>query len=168
MQVELYTKEYTIVGAVITRHERLKDLLENYFHRFLPVKRASIVPLHHRARANSEKVEGVLVRLDEVVLATPRDDILETERDRSSHPEYVSKYPVQAAMHLHLMVIKGQVFVREGEEAESAMMASRERFVVVKGAQVSYPYDDRLPSFAAEVVIVNRDHIQLLHSSAAG
>lgn len=168
MQVELHTEEYTIAGFVITRHERLKDLLENYFHRFLPVKRAIIVPHHPRAKAKSEKAEDVMVRLDEVVLAIPHEDIPETERDRSSHPRYVPKYPVQAAIHLDPMVIEGQVFVREGEEAESAMMASRERFLVVKGAQVSYPYDDHLPSFAAEVVIVSRDHIQLLRSSAAG
>jgi len=168
MQVELYTAEYRIVGSVITRHERLQDLLENYFHRFLPVKRATIVPHHPRARAKSEKVEEVMVRLDEVVLAIPHDDIPETERDRSSHSKYVPKYPVQAAMHLHAMVIEGQIFIREGEEAESAMMASRERFAVVKGAQVSYPYDDRLPSFTAEVLVVNRDHIQLLRYSAAG
>ncbi len=163
MQVELYTEEYRIAGFVITRHERLKDLLENYLHRFLAVKRAIIVP--HHPGAKSEKVEDVMVRLDEVILAIPHDDIPETERDRSSHPQYMPKYPVQAVIHLHPMVIEGQVFVREGEEAESAMMASRERFLAVKGAQVSYPYD-HLPSFAAEVVIVNRDHIQLLRSSA--
>ena len=162
MQVEFHTEEYTIVGSVITRHERLKDLLENYFHRFLPVKAATIVPHHPWAKAKSEEVEDVMVRLDEVVLAIPHDDIPETERDRSNHPQYVSKYPVQAAIHLRPMVIEGQIFIREGEEAESAMMASRERFLAAKGAQVSYPYDDHLPSFAAEVVIVNRDHIQLL------
>lgn len=165
MQVELYTKEHRIAGFVITRHERLKDLLENYLHRFLSVKRAIIVP--HHPGAKSEKVEDVMVRQDEVVLAIPYDGIPETEIDRSSHPQYVPKYPMRAVIHLHPMVIEGQIFVREGEEAESAMMASRERFLVVKGAQVSYPYNDHLPSFAAEVVIVSRDHIQLLRSYAA-
>ena len=161
MQVELHTEDYTIAGSVITRHERLKDLLDNFFHPFLPVEGAII---HHPPWGKSKREEtgDVMVRLDEVILAIPHADIHEDERDRSSHSQYVPKYPVQAAIHLHGMVIQGQIFIREGEEAEFAMIASPERFLAVKGAQVSYPYDDQLTSIAAEMVIVNRDHIQLV------
>jgi len=162
MQVELHTEEYSITGSVITRHERLKDLLDNFFHPFLPLEGATIIHHHRWGKPKREEIGDVMVRLDEVILAIPHADIHEGERDRSSHPEYVPKYPVQAAIHLHRMVIEGQIFIREGEEAEFAMMASPGRFLAVKGARVSYPYDDHLTSFAAEMVIVNRDHIQLV------
>jgi len=162
VQVELHTEGYTIIGFLTTRHERLQDLLRNYFHPFLNVKGATIIHRQPWGRPKTEQVGDVMVRLDEVALAIPHVDIPEGERERSSHPQYVPKHPVQGVIHLHRTLVEGQIFMREGEEAEFAMMASPERFFAVKRARVSYPYHDDVPSFAAEVVIVNRDRVQLL------
>jgi len=151
-----------------TIDESLKDLLENFVHPFLPIKEAAIIHHHPSAELKREEAGDVMVRLEGVALGIPLVDLPEGERDRSSHPEYVDKYPLQAAIYLHRMLIEGQMFIRHDEEPEFGMMACPERFLAVKRARVSYPYDDHLSSFSAEVVIVNRDHIQLLHWVCAG
>lgn len=160
IKVEIHTAEYVILGSVATRHERLKDVLENAFHPFLAMEEAVILHREPGGEVAREELGRVLVRLEEITLAVPHHDIPEGKRDRSAHPRFIPKYPVPAVIHLDCAVIEGDIFVREGEEAEWAMMASQEPFMAVTGARVSY--HENLPPFTAEVVLLNRDHIHLI------
>lgn len=161
LKVEVHTEQYTVLGAIQTRHERLKDVLENWFHPFLPLEEAVVLDRDPSGKAIQEEVRSVMVRLGEILIAMPYEDI--PTGDRSHHPKFVPKYPVLALIQVGRMEIEGKIFIRQGEEAEFGIISSREPFIAVTGAKVSYRHDEHIPSFTAQVVLVNRDRIQLIH-----
>lgn len=160
MKVELHTSDYIVVGSIQTSHERLKDLLENWFHPFLPLREAAIVHRGPKGKVEREEVDKTLVRLSEILIAMPSDDI--PSGDHSGHPKFVPKYAVPAFLQVGQMAIEGEIYIRKEEDAEFGMMASPEPFIAVTGARVTYLHEESASSFTADVVIVNRDRIQLL------
>jgi len=160
LKVEVHTQEYTILGTIRTRHERLKDVLENWFHPFLPLEEAVVLHRGPWGKAIREEVKSVMVRLEEIVIAMPYEDI--PTGDRSYHPKFVPKYPVAALIQAGRMEIEGKIFIRQEEEAEFGIISSPEPFLAVTEAKVSYPYDEHIPPFTSQVVLVNRDRIQLI------
>lgn len=160
LKVEVHTEEHTVLGAIRTRHERLKDVLENWFHPFLPLEEAVVLHRDPSGRAIREEARSVMVRLEEIVIAMPYEDI--PTGDRSHHPKFVPKYPVPALIQMGRMEIEGNIFIRQEEEAEFGIISSPEPFIAVTEATVSYPHDEHIPSFTSQVVLVNRDRIQLI------
>ena len=160
LKIEVHTEEYTVLGAIRTRHERLKDVLENWLHPFLPLEEAVVLHREPSGKAIREEVRRIMVHLEEIVIALPYEDI--PAGDRSHHPNFVPKYPVPALIQMGRMEIKGKIFIRQEEEAELGIISSPEPFMAVTEAKVSYPHDEHIPSFTAQVVLVNRDRIQLI------
>jgi len=160
LKAELHTEEYTVLGTIRTRHERLKDVLDNWFHPFLPLEEAVVLYRHPSSKASRERVKRVMVRLEEIVIAMPYEDI--PTSNRSHHPKFVPKYPVPALIQTGQMEIEGNIFIRQEEEAELGIISSPEPFVAVTEAKVSYPHDEYIPPFTSQVVLVNRNRIQLI------
>jgi len=160
LKVELHTEQYTVLGAIRTRHERLKDVLENWFHPFLPLEEAVVLRRDPSGKAIREEVKSVMVRLEEIVIAMPCEDL--PTGNRSHHPKFVPKYPLPALIHVGRMEIEGKIFIRQEEEAELDIISSPEPFMAVTEAKVSYPHDEHIPPFTSQVVLVNRDRIQLI------
>jgi len=160
LKTEVHTEEYRVLGAIRTRHERLKDALENWLHPFLPLEEAIVLHRDPSGKAIREKVRSVMVRLEQILIAMPYEDI--PTGDRSHHRKFVLKYPVPALIRVGRMEIKGKIFIRHEEEAEFGIISSPEPFLAVTEAKVSYPYDEHIPPFTSQVVLVNRDRIQLI------
>ena len=160
LKAEVHTEKHTVVGVVRTRHERLKDALENWPHPFLPLEEAVILHRDPSGKAIREEVRSVMVRLEQILIAMPYEDI--PTGDRSHHPNFVLKYPVPALIRVGRMEIKGKIFIRHEEEAEFGIISSPEPFIAVTEAKVSYPHDQHIPPFTSQVVLVNRDRIQLI------
>jgi len=160
LKVEVHTEQHTVLGAIRTRHERLKDVLENWLHPFLPLEEAVVLHRDPSGEAIREEVRSVMVRLEEILIALPYEDI--PTGDRSHHPNFVLKYPVPALIQVGRMEIKGKIFICCGEETELGIISSPEPFIAVTEAKVSYPYDEHIPPFTSQVVLVNRDRIQLI------
>ena len=160
LKVDVHTEEYRALGAIRTRHERLKDALVNWLHPFLPLEEAVILHRDPSGKAIREEVRSVMVRLEQILIAMPYEDI--PTGDRSHHPKFVLKYPVPTLIQVGRMEIKGKIFIRHEEEAEFGIISSPEPFIAVTEAKVSYPHDEHIPPFTSQVVFVNRDRIQLI------
>ena len=160
LKTEVHTERYTVLGVIRTRHERLKDALENWFHPFLPLEEAVVLHRDPSGKAIREEVGSVMVRLEEIVIAMPYEDI--PPSDRSHHPNFVPKYPIPTLIQTGRMEIEGKIFIRQEEEAEFGIISSPEPFVAVTEAKVSYPHDEHIPPLTSQVVLVNRDRIQLI------
>ncbi len=160
LKAEVHTEEYTVLGAIRTRHERFKDALENWPHHFLPLEEAVILHRDPSGKAIRGEVRSVMVRLEQILIAMPYEDI--PTGDRSHHPNFMLKYSVPALIHVGRMEIKGKIFIHHEEEAEFGIISSPEPFLAVTEAKVSYPYDEHIPPFTSQVVLVNRDRIQLI------
>lgn len=160
LKAEVHTEAYVLRGVIRTRHERLKDVLENWFHPFLPLEGTVLLHQDPSGKPIQEEMRRVMVRLGEILIAMPDEDI--PLGDRSHHPEFVPKYPVPALIRVGRMEIEGKIFIRQEEEAELGIISSREPFIAVREAKVSYPHHEHIPPFTSQVVLVNRDRIQLI------
>jgi len=118
LKVEVHTEEYRALGAIRTRHERLKDVLENWLHPFLPLEEAVVVHRDPSGKAIQEEARSVMVRLEQILIAMPYEDI--PTGDRSHHPKFVLKYPVPTLIHVGRMEIKGKIFIHHGGKRSSA------------------------------------------------
>jgi hypothetical protein len=111
-------------------------------------------------KATREEVRSIMVRLEEIVIAMPYEDI--PTGDRSQHPKFVPKYPVPALIQVGRMEIEGKIFIPQEKEAGLGIISSPEPFIAVTEAKVSYPHDEHIPPFTSPVVLVNRDRIQFI------
>ncbi len=161
LRVEIHTGEYIALGVVRTRHERLRDVLENLTAPYLHMENAR---MQFMARGLSRKpvsVDSLLISPEHIRMAIPYEEE-GTSAARTSHPCYVPKYPVSARLYLDTMEIRGSLHIREGEDAFHAVQHLSEPFLAVTQAWVCY-LDTRysLP-FTCPVVIVNRRFVNLI------
>jgi len=90
LKVEVHREEYTMLGAIRTRHERLKDILENWFHPFLPLEEAIVLHQDPSGKTIREEARNVMVHLEEIVITMPYEDIPTGDR---SHDGLGGKTP---------------------------------------------------------------------------
>lgn len=161
LRVEIHTGEYIALGVVCTRHQRLRDVLENLTAPYLHMENARVQFLARGLSRKPVSVDSLLVSPEHIRMAIPYEED-EPPVTRTSHPCYIPKYPVSARLYLDTMEIRGSLHVREGEDAFHAVQHLPEPFLAVTKAWVCY-FDTRysLP-FTCPVVIVNRRFVNLI------
>ncbi|GAB4401574.1 MAG: hypothetical protein Kow00123_10960 [Anaerolineales bacterium] len=159
LRVEIHTGEYIALGTVVTRHQRLMDVLENLTSPYLRLENARLQFLD---RGNApQTVESLLVSRDHIRIAIPYEEEIAPET-RKSHPRYIPKYPVAASLYMDSMAIEGYLHIREGEDAFLATQNLVEPFIAITEAAVRYLDQGRSLPFRCPVVIVNRQFVNLI------
>ncbi len=159
LRVEIHTGEYIALGTVVTRHQRLMDVLENLTSPYLRLDNARIQFLDRRNGPQS--VETLLVSRDHIRIAIPYEEECVPET-RRSHPRYIPKYPVAVSLYMEGMEIEGNLHIREGEEAFLATQNLADPFIAMTDAAVRYLDQGRSLPFCCPVVIVNRRFVNLI------
>lgn len=159
LRVEIHTGEYIALGTVVTRHQRLIDVLENLTSPYLRLENARIQYLDRRN--GPQNVESLLVSRDHLRIAIPYEE--ESAPDtRKSHPRYIPKYPVAASLYMDNMEIEGNLHIREGEDAFLATQNLTDPFIAITEVAVRYLDQGRSLPFRCPVVIVNRRFVNLI------
>lgn len=159
LRVEIHTGEYVALGTIVTRHQRLMDVLENLTSPYLRLENVRIQFLD---RGNApQTMDTLLVSRDHIRIAIPYEEESAPEA-RKSHPRYIPKYPVAASLYADSMEIEGNLHVREGEDAFLATQNLAEPFIAVTEAAVRYLDQGRSLPFRCPVVIVNRQFVHLI------
>lgn len=159
LRVEIHTGDYVAMGTVVTRHQRLMDVLENLASPYLRLERAQVQFLGRASAPQS--VEVLLVSSAHIRIAIPYEEERASEA-RSLHPRYVPKYPTAASLYMDAMEIEGNLHIREGEEALLATQNLSEPFIAVTESLVRYLDPGRSLPFRCPVVIVNRRFVNLI------
>lgn len=159
LRVEIHTGEYIALGAIVTRHQRLMDVLENLTSPYLRLECARVQFLE---QGNGPQVmETLLVARDHIRIAIPYEEEA-APGARKSHPRYVPKYPVAASLYMDRMQIEGNLHIREGEEAVVAAQNLSDAFIAITAAWVRYLDQARSLPFHCPVVVVNRRFVNLI------
>lgn len=159
LRVEIHTGEYIALGTVVTRHQRLIDVLENLTSPYLRLENARIQFLDRRN--GPQNVESLLVSRDHLRIAIPYEEE-STPETRKSHPRYIPKYPVAASLYMDSMEIEGNLHIREGEDAFLAAQNLADPFIAITEAAVRYLDQGRSLPFHCPVVIVSRRFVNLI------
>lgn len=159
LRVEIHTGDYVALGTVVTRHQRLMDVLENLASPYLRLESAQVQFLGRGSAPQATEV--LLVSSDHVRIAIPYEEERAPEAGRL-HPRYVPKYPVAASLYMADMEIEGNIHIREGEDAFLAAQNLSEPFIAVTEALVRYLDPSRSLPFRCPVVIVNRRFVNLI------
>lgn len=161
LRVEIHTGEYIALGAVRTRHQRLRDVLENLIAPYLHLENARIQFLARGPARGPVPVDALLVSQEHIRIAIPYEEGAPSA-PRASHPSYVPKYPVPARLYLDTLEIRGNLHIREGEDAFHAVQNLSEPFLAVTEASVYYSDARHSLPFACPVVIVNRKFVNFI------
>lgn len=159
LRVEIHTGDYVAMGTVVTRHQRLMDVLENLASPYLRLESAQVQFLGRASAPQS--VEVLLVSSAHIRIAIPYEEEHDPEA-RRLHPRYVPKYPATASLYMDTMEIEGNIHIREGEDAFLATQNLSEPFIAVTESLVRYLDPSRSLPFRCPVVIVNRRFVNLI------
>jgi len=162
LRVEIHMGEYIALGTVHTRHQRLRDVLENLTSPYLHLENARIQFLARDPTRAPLPVDVLLVSQEHIRIAIPYEEGGDTQAARTSHPRYVPKYPVPARLYLDTMEIRGNLHIREGEDAFQAVQNLSEPFLTITEALVYYSDARHSLPFTCPVVIVNRRFVNLI------
>ncbi|GEM_PF-1483822 len=160
LRVEIHAGDYIALGTVTTRHQRLMDVLENLTSPYLRLENARIQSLN-RVGIGPQTEDALLVSRDHIRIAIPYEEESAPET-RRSHPRYIPKYPVAAALYMDNMEIEGHLHIREGEDAFLAAQNLAEPFIAVTDASVRYLDQSRSLPFRCPVLIANRQYVHLI------
>lgn len=159
LRVEIHTGDYVALGTVVTRHQRLMDVLENLASPYLRLESAQVQFLGRGS--TPQTTEALLVSSDHIRIAIPYEEEHAPEV-RRLHPRYVPKYPATASLYMDTMEIEGNIHIREGEDAFLATQNLSEPFIAVTESLVRYLDPGRSLPFRCPVVIVNRRFVNLI------
>ena len=162
LRVEIHTGSYIALGMVQTRHQRLIDVLDNMTSPYLRLENARIQPLHTNDREGLCATETLLVSRSDIRIAMPHEPGDDTRHSRLQHPQYIPKCPVPAKIYLDIMEIEGQIYIREGEDALHATQHLTAPLIAVTQARVRYLDESRSLPFESDIIVVNREFIQLI------
>lgn len=161
LRVEIHTGEYIVLGILCTRHQRLRDVLENLTSPYMHLENARVQFLTRSSARGPVPVDALLVSPEHIRIAIPYEES-DAPAARASHPQYVPKYPVPARLFLDIMEIRGNLHIREGEDAFHTVQNLSEPFLAVTEASVYYSDTRHSLPFKCPVVIVNRRFVNLI------
>lgn len=158
--VTLYTASARITGELASTHWRVSDCMNALNQDFLLVHDATVQQLQTAGAAAVSAAE-VLVRLDEVLLAAPKETSAGVERNPARQGLQVERVPTPVRIEAWPFTVEGAFQLSPGVDLHQHVHGSHRRFLPVADARIVY-HPSPLLGGPAPFLLVNRLKLQVV------